>query len=46
MEIDLPEGDVYLYVAAGDLTSKRLGALEIPYHVESSKKTKGAHPPS
>jgi hypothetical protein len=46
IEIDLPKGDVYLYVAAWDLTSKRLGTLEIPYHVESSKKTKDAHPPS
>ena len=42
LEIDLPKGDVYLYVAAWDLTSKRLGTLEIPYHVESSKKAKGA----
>jgi hypothetical protein len=42
VEIDLPKGDVYLYVAAWDLTSKRLGTLEIPYHVESLKKAKDA----
>jgi VWFA-related protein len=40
LEIDLPKGDVYLYVAAWDLTSKRLGTLEIPYHIESPKKAK------
>jgi hypothetical protein len=40
LEIDLSKGDVYLYIAAWDLTNKRLGTLEIPYHVESSKKAK------
>jgi hypothetical protein len=45
LEIDLPQGDVYLYVAACDLTSKRLGTLEIPYHVEASKKIKTASQP-
>jgi VWFA-related protein len=45
LEIDLPKGDVYLYVAAWDLTSKRLGTLEIPYHIEASKKTKTASQP-
>ncbi len=45
LEIDLPQGDVYLYVAAWDLTSKRLGTLEIPYHIEASKKIKTASQP-
>jgi hypothetical protein len=35
VEIDLPQGDVYLYVAVWDLTSKSLGTPEIPYHVEA-----------
>jgi hypothetical protein len=45
VEIDLPQGDVYLYVAVWDLTSKRLGTLEIPYHVEALKKIKSASQP-
>ena len=33
MEIDLSKGNVYLFVAAWDITSRRLGTLEIPYQV-------------
>jgi VWFA-related protein len=33
-EIDLPKGDLYVYVAIADAGSRRLGALEIPYHAE------------
>jgi hypothetical protein len=40
LEINLSQGDVYLYLAAWDMASKRLGTLEIPYHVESPKKAK------
>lgn len=37
-EIDLAKGDVYVYVAVFDKGSKRLGALEIPYHVDAPKR--------
>jgi hypothetical protein len=37
VEVDLSRGDAYLYVAAWDMTSKRLGSLEIPYHVDLPK---------
>jgi hypothetical protein len=33
LEVDLPKGNSYLYVAAWDIASKRLGTLEIPYRV-------------
>ena len=33
IEVGLPRGDVYLYVAAWDIVSKRIGTLEIPYKV-------------
>lgn len=36
-EIDLPKGDVYIYIAIADTGSRRLGALEIPYHVAAPK---------
>jgi VWFA-related protein len=39
LEIDLSKGDVYLYVAAWDMASKRLGTLEIPYHVDAPKQS-------
>jgi hypothetical protein len=39
LEIALPKGDVYLYVAAWDVASRRLGTLEIPYRVTRE------HPP-
>ena len=39
LEVDLPKGDVYLYVATWDTTSKRLGTLEIPYHVNVPKRS-------
>lgn len=35
--IDLPAGDAYLYLAAWDIASKRLGTLEIPYRVMTKK---------
>jgi VWFA-related protein len=34
VDIDLSQGDVYLFTAAWDMKSKRLGTLEIPYHVD------------
>ena len=37
VEIDLSRGDAYLYVGAWDMTSKRLGTLEIPYHADLAK---------
>lgn len=37
LKIDLPKGDSYLYVAAWDIASKRLGTLEIPYRVMTEK---------
>jgi VWFA-related protein len=39
VEVDLPKGNVYLFVAAWDPASKRLGTLEIPYSVARE------HPP-
>jgi hypothetical protein len=33
LEVDLPKGNVYLFVAAWDPASRRLGTLEIPYNV-------------
>lgn len=44
VEIDLSRGDAYLYVAAWDMTSKRLGTLEIPYHAEAPQAAQGSHP--
>jgi VWFA-related protein len=38
-EIDLAKGDVYVYVAVFDRGSERLGALEIPYHVDAPKRS-------
>ncbi|HZD77770.1 MAG TPA: VWA domain-containing protein [Acidobacteriaceae bacterium] len=43
LEIDLAKGDVYLYVAAWDITSKRLGTLEIPYQVDAMKAPQDPH---
>jgi hypothetical protein len=37
VDVDLSRGDAYLYVAAWDVTSKRLGTLEIPYHADLAK---------
>ncbi len=37
LEVDLPKGNSYLYVAAWDITSKRLGTLEIPYRVPTTR---------
>jgi VWFA-related protein len=34
LKIDLSQGDVYLFVAAWDMASHRLGTLEIPYHAD------------
>jgi hypothetical protein len=46
-EVDLAKGDVYIdiyiYVAIFDMGSKRLGALEIPYHVDSPKHLNDSH---
>jgi VWFA-related protein len=43
LEIELSQGDAFLYVAAWDMTSKRLGTLEIPYHANLPKSLQGAH---
>jgi VWFA-related protein len=43
VEVDLSRGDAYLYVAAWDVTSKRLGTLEIPYHAELAMTAPGSH---
>jgi VWFA-related protein len=43
VEVDLSRGDAYLYVAAWDVTSKRLGTLEIPYHADLAKTAQGSH---
>ncbi len=43
VEVDLSRGDAYLYVAAWDMTSKRLGTLEIPYHADLAKTAQGSH---
>jgi VWFA-related protein len=43
VEVDLSRGDAYLYVAAWDVTSKRLGTLEIPYHADSAKTAQSSH---
>jgi VWFA-related protein len=43
VQIDLPRGDAYLYVAAWDMTTKRLGTLEIPYHADVAKTLQGSH---
>jgi VWFA-related protein len=42
VEVDLARGDAYLYVAAWDVTSKRLGTLEIPYHADLAKTAQGS----
>ncbi|HEX4534378.1 MAG TPA: VWA domain-containing protein [Rhizomicrobium sp.] len=42
-EIDLTKGDVYVYVAVFDRGSKRLGSMEIPYHVDVLKQAKDSH---
>jgi hypothetical protein len=42
-EIDLAKGDVYVYVAVFDRGSQRLGALEIPYHVDAPKRMPDTH---
>jgi hypothetical protein len=38
VEIDLAKGNVYLYVAACDITSRRLDTLEISYHVAAPQR--------
>jgi hypothetical protein len=43
VEVDLSRGDAYLYVAAWDVTSKRLGTLEIPYHADLAKTGQSSH---
>jgi hypothetical protein len=43
VEVDLSRGDAYLYVAAWDVTNKRLGTLEIPYHADLAKTAQGSH---
>jgi hypothetical protein len=43
VEVDLFRGDAYLYVVAWDVTSKRLGTLEIPYHADLAKAAQGSH---
>ncbi len=43
-EVDLAKGDVYLYLAIWDMRSKRLGSLEIPFHVDAVKGTTRDHP--
>ena len=43
VEVDLARGDAYLYVAAWDVTSKRLGTLEIPYHADPAKTVRASH---
>jgi hypothetical protein len=43
VEVDLSRGDAYLYVAAWDVTTKRLGTLEIPYHADVPKTIQGLH---
>jgi VWFA-related protein len=43
VEVDLSRGDAYLYVVAWDVTSKRLGTLEIPYHADLAKAAQGSH---
>lgn len=42
-EIDLAKGDVYVYVAVFDMNSRRLGSLEIPYHVDTPKRSHDTH---
>jgi VWFA-related protein len=37
VEVDLSRGDAFLYVVAWDMTSKRFGTLEIPYHADLPK---------
>ncbi len=43
VEVQLAAGDVYLYLAAWDVSSKRLGSLEIPYHVDAPKRPHETH---
>ncbi|HEY2002560.1 MAG TPA: VWA domain-containing protein [Acidobacteriaceae bacterium] len=43
VEIDLSRGDAYLYLGAWDVTSKRLGTLEIPYHADVAKAAQDSH---
>ncbi len=43
LEVDLSKGNVYLLVGAWDIASKRLGTLEIPYHVDLPKQSQGTH---
>jgi VWFA-related protein len=43
VEVDLSRDDAYLYVAAWDVTTKRLGTLEIPYHADVPKTIQGLH---
>jgi hypothetical protein len=43
VKVDLARGDAYLYVAAWDATSKRLGTLEIPCHADLAKTAQGSH---
>jgi VWFA-related protein len=43
LEVDLSKGDVYLLVGAWDMASRRLGTLEIPYHVDVPKPPQDTH---
>ncbi|HEX4582805.1 MAG TPA: VWA domain-containing protein [Acidobacteriaceae bacterium] len=43
VEVQLATGDVYLYLAAWDVSSKRLGSLEIPFHVDAPKPAHDTH---
>jgi hypothetical protein len=43
VEVQLATGDVYLYLAAWDVLSKRMGSLEIPYHVDVPKQPHDTH---
>lgn len=45
LAIDLPGGDAYLYLAAWDMASKRLGTLEIPYRVLTNKASRRSSVP-
>lgn len=43
LEVDLSKGDVYILVGAWDIASRRLGTLEIPYHVDLPKQSQDTH---
>jgi hypothetical protein len=42
-QVSLASGDVRLYLSVWDPGSRRMGTLEIPYHVDVPNKTNGMH---